>query len=80
MVHLQAGKTALDKARDNKHKEVALLLARTPQVGICIKTLTELKLFYVLALDSSFKPVGGYHSLPFILPGDSITLLVTPPP
>lgn len=47
MVHLQAGKTALDKARDNKHKEVALLLARTPQVGICIKTLTELKLFYV---------------------------------
>ncbi|GLD56400.1 ankyrin repeat domain-containing protein 6-like protein [Lates japonicus] len=28
----KAGKTALDKARDNNHKDVALLLARAPQV------------------------------------------------
>lgn len=35
IVIFQAGKTALDKARDNNHKDVALLLARAPQVGIC---------------------------------------------
>lgn len=35
IVIFQAGKTALDKARDKNHKDVALLLARAPQVGIC---------------------------------------------
>lgn len=39
-VHFQAGKTALDKDRDNHHKDVALLLARAPQVSVCIMNLT----------------------------------------
>lgn len=34
VVHSQAGKTALDKARDNNHRDVAHLLARAPQVGL----------------------------------------------
>lgn len=36
-VVFQSGKTALDRARDNNHKDVTLLLARDPQVSVKIK-------------------------------------------
>lgn len=42
IVIFQAGKTALDKARDNNHKDVALLLARAPQVGIFLHSISRI--------------------------------------
>lgn len=37
LLYFSQEKTALDKARDNNHKDVALLLARDPQVSVKIK-------------------------------------------